>query len=140
MPSFFDPYIGYTNSGLLLIGKNPTVNWEAIGFGEGGRPNIMGTLTINFCVSGDNNLPSTSGQSGAAAINMIASVGLAAGDLVNIVTGSTNAPKFFNFSFKEVAVCSGDGKGNSQEARMMILASQIYPAPPTSSDAPPTGG
>jgi len=119
MSSFFDPYIGYVPSGQLLIGQDPTVNWEAIGFGANGRPNPMGTMTINICSSGN------------GGVTKLGAIQLAAGDILSIIAANSNAPKTFNFSLQEVAICSGDNNGNTQEARMVILASQIYPMAPS---------
>jgi hypothetical protein len=124
--SFFDPYVGFVPSGQLVIGQDPTVNWEAIGFGQNGRPNGMGTLTINICSSGN------------GSFTKMASLQIAAGDLLTIMAANQNAPgnngaddKTFNFALTEVAVCSGDDSGNTQEARMVIWASQMYLPPPS---------
>jgi hypothetical protein len=116
MPNtFLDPFIGYVPSGQIVVGGDPTVNWEAIGFGANGRPNPFGLMTINLCSSGD------------GAFTKVASLQIAAGDILSIMTANQNSPTGFVLSLREVAVCSGDNAGNTQEARMVILGSQIYP-------------
>ncbi len=116
--SFFAPQIGFVPSGVaqdgrVIIGKDYSVTWEAIGFGPGGRPDGLNQLQINL-----------TRVSGVAAPVKFASVNLDVSTLIAAQIANPNIPSTgITFSFREVAVCdAGTNK------RMLVIASSTYSA------------
>lgn len=102
----------------VVMGRS-TGSWEAVGVGKGGRPDILNNLLINLTnstVSGGLTMPGI--------------VNIDVQDLVSVIASrGSRAPKQFNFKMREVSVCEQNDAGNSEEKKMMILASQTYPLP-----------
>lgn len=100
----------------LVLGRNVTGDWEAIGFGKNGRPDYLEKVTLNIAYRmGDNTkvLP--------LRITIDANV------VYDIWMNNADTPSDgFNLITKEVAVCETDDEGNSTEKRMIILASETY--------------
>lgn len=111
--------IGYTPSGSALgstvvIGRDITSAWEAIGFGSQGRPDVLEKLNINLT-----SLSGTITRKGVVSIDVAS--------LVAVINANPNAPATgFQFGFREVAVCELDANGDSVEKLMMVISSQTY--------------
>lgn len=116
--SFFSPQIGFVPSGVaqdgrVIIGKDYSVTWEAIGFGPGGRPDGMMQLQINFTQ-----------VSGVLAPVKFATVNLDVSTLVAAQVANPNIPSTgLNFAFREVAICD-----NGTSKRALVIMSQVYSA------------
>ena len=118
--SFLPPQIGFVPSGTnqtshVVIGRDITGSWEAVGFGPDGRPDIAQQIRFNLV----NRVSDTE-------FTQPIQIVLDTFDLVVLLNSNPNAPEVFYISAREVAICSGDDNGNTTEARMVVLASQPY--------------
>jgi len=106
---------GSTNGSQLVLGKDVTVvNFEAVGLGKGGRPDILNTLIIN--ITNDN--------------QKVISISIAGTDMLTLMSKNSNSPSNAIMKIKEAAICEQDDNGNTAEKRILILASDSYdPAP-----------
>lgn len=125
MPNTFYPtQIGFVpsgsapNSSKIVIGRNITGSWEAVGFGADGRPDTLNNFVINFTYT-------NAGQA-----RKLGDVTLNAGDLYTIMNPLPNkqsyAPSNIELTFKEVSICELGDDGESVERKMIVLASQTY--------------
>ncbi len=113
MTTIYPTQIGYQPTGVngvdatssLIFGRTNTGTYEGIGFGQGGRPDLLQVLEVNL-ISPNDGFPF---QKGTIVMNVE--------DLMNIAGG----PSRYFMSFKEVTVCE-DGATK----KMVILASQTY--------------
>lgn len=109
--------LNYTGGGSqLIIGRDVTASWEAVGYGSGARPDILENFVINL----------TNLRSGTDKGNKV-SITLNYQELISIATGN---PFSFpgtglNLVLKEVSVCEMVS-GESKEKRMVIIGSQTY--------------
>jgi len=124
--SVFTPQMGFIPSGAnqdsrVIVGQNPNVTWEAIGFGQRGRPDTLQQFEIFLtAISGDQTSVLTSGP-------LMATILMDCSSMYNTIANNPTAPTTgFFFSMREVSVCENVA-GNSVERKMMILASQTYP-------------
>lgn len=117
-PTFNPTQIGYTPTGSVcgsqvVIGKDMTSSWEAIGYGAAGRPDPLDRLYINISQISGVNPPVRK-----------ATVAFDVKSLLNIIAANPNAPTTgFYFAFRELQVCNG-----STTQAMTFLASQPYTA------------
>lgn len=114
-------YVPYSSGNSLVsnlvFGRNTTGSWEAVGFGSQGRPDPLNQLAINLT----DTRPS-------ASISMPGIINIDVSDLLSVINAAgSQAPHQFSFKMREVAVCE-ENNGVSTEKRMMVLASQTYPA------------
>ena len=114
--------ISSTNGSQIIFGRDLggngiTVDFEAIGLGVGGRPDILQKLKINLSTSTDG-------------INYIKTVSIILDPsvILTLIAGNANVPKPLNMILKEVAICE-ENDGISSEKRMVILGSDSYDAP-----------
>jgi len=120
--SLYPPNIGFiplsgSSSTLqtptIMLGRDVSVTWDSIGFGDGGRPDYIKTVVINLT---DNSVINTPVKKAAIAINIA--------DVLTIIAGNTNATAAaLTFKLREVDVCD-----NGTAKKMMILASSTYAA------------
>lgn len=116
--SFFPSQIGFQPTGVngvigtsqlffgrTISGQSP---YDGPGFGAGGRPDYLQTMTINLVTPTEAGLV----QRGTVTLN--------AQDLATIISGNSEA-KNLAFSFRQLAVCE-DGV----EKGMVFLASQAF--------------
>lgn len=116
--SFFPSQIGFIPTGSagvvktssLYLGRDPSLAWEAVGFGLQGRPDYLQTLVINL----------TKLQAGVPTI--VGTLTLNVQDLQDIITANANATTpALNMKLRQVSVCdAGVAK------KMMIIASSTY--------------
>lgn len=120
MPNTLHPtQIGYTPIGsayqsTVTIGGNASPGtWEAIGFGQNGRPDYMERLVINL-VSPSGVAPNQITRKGTCVLDVT--------QLIAIINGNSNAPSTgFAFALREVDVCE-----NGTAKKMVVFASQTY--------------
>lgn len=102
---------GSTNGSQLVLGKDVTiVDFEAVGLGEGGRPDILNTLIINITNAGQK----------------VISISIDGRDMTVLIARNANLPKNAVMTIKEAAICEQDDAGNTTEKRILILASDSY--------------
>ena len=91
-----------TNGSQLVLGKDVTVvDFEAIGLGKGGRPDILNTLIINITYQDAK----------------IMSLTIAGTDVVTLMGKNSNIPKTVAMKIKEAAICEQDDSGNTAEKK-----------------------
>jgi len=116
-PTFFPTQIGYTPTGSaygsqVVIGRNMNTTWDAVGFGQGGRPDYVERIYLNITQA-----------SGVAPVQK-AQIALDVKSLLNIIAANPNAPTTgFYFAFRELQVCNG-----STVQAMTFMSSQPYTA------------
>jgi len=121
MPNTFYPtQVGFTPSGSfqgsqVIIGRNIDVQWEAIGFGAGGRPDPVNNMVINLTFTANNGTALRVGE-----------VRLNAEELFDIAIENNLQDDTIELTFREISVCETDDEGNASEKKMIILASQTY--------------
>jgi hypothetical protein len=111
--------VGYTTSGSngagpqsqVIVGRDLSASWEAVGFGPFGRPDF--TENVKF------NLTLISGEGGNPA--KAATISFAAADIMTIIDNSQTLFAPISLTLTEVIICN-----NGQSGRMMVLASQPY--------------
>lgn len=114
MPNTFNAtQIGFTppsspQGSQVVIGKDITASWEAVGFGADGRPDVLGKVFIYLTSSGG-----TPAQVGVISLDVA--------QLVSIIQANPNAPTTFQFQMREFDVCD-----NGVAKKTMIIASQNY--------------
>ena len=114
--SMLPTQLGYTppestNGSQLVLGKDITiVDFEAVGLGKGGRPDILNTLIINITNNGQK----------------IVSISINGSDMAVLIAQNENIPKNMTMRIKEAAICEQDDQGNTTEKRIWILASDSY--------------
>lgn len=126
--SFYPPQIGFIPSGnnqdsRVIIGRNPNVGWDAIGFGQYGRPDTLQQFELFITASSGDQL-------GYQTTPLAATVLIDARSMFSVISTNPLAPQTgFFFSMREVSVCELDNSTPpvSTERKMMILASQTYP-------------
>lgn len=125
---FTPPDFTSSGSSQIIIGRDTTSAWEAIGYGSGARPDVLQTFIVNLSFPQNINAPYDPVNN---PLVTTAQISLDVTDIVTAYTSNpTNFPSNLTLYLQEVAVCSGDGNGNTQEARMIIIGSQQYlPAP-----------
>ncbi len=115
---------GTTQDSRLIFGRNPNVPWEAPGFGQYGRPDLLQQFEIFLA-------PVSGAQTAQLSNGLAATVLIDATSIYNVIVSNPTAPTSgFFFSMREVSVCETTGAGSSAgtvERKMMILASQTYP-------------
>jgi hypothetical protein len=118
--SFFPPQIGFIpttgstgiNTSTLYLGRNVDTTWEAVGFGQAGRPDYLETLYLNLT------------KLNAGVPDRIATLAFNVADVQTIITSHSNAgAAALTFQIREVDVCSA-----GVAKKMMILASAPYSA------------
>ncbi len=108
------PQLGFIPSGInqdseLIIGRDPTVAFEGVGTGPGGRPDTV--QKINFYMTRlDTNIPTK-----------VATISIDATGIYSIISTNPNAPQNFFFQMREFAVCE-----SGVEKRAVFMASQNY--------------
>ena len=117
--------LGYTPSGSqygsqIVLGRNVTGAWEAIGMGANGRPAPLDRFIVNISDTHDSLNPTVPGV-----VNMNVS------DLITIIYASgSNAPSQLDLKLREVSVCEvNEDTGDSEEKLMVVLCSQTYALP-----------
>lgn len=122
MNSLLPTQIGYTplSSGTppypsqVVIGRDITASFEAVGFGDGGRPDPMSLLKINL-----------TNQAVDPAVK-VGSISMSATGLAAIISANfALLGQPLNFTFQEVALCV-DVNGTATEKRAVVLMSQSY--------------
>lgn len=118
-PASYHPTGNVQGGSQVIIGRDVTASWEAIGYGSGARPDILENFVINL----------TNTHTGIDKGNKV-SIILNYQELISIATGN---PFSFpgtglNLVLKEVSVCEMVS-GESQEKRMIIIGSQTYDPP-----------
>lgn len=114
-PTFSPTQIGYTPTGSaygsqVVIGRNMNTTWDAIGYGQAGRPDYVERIYLNITQA-----------SGVAPVQK-AQVVLDVKSLLNILAARPLAPTTgFYFAFREYLVCNN---GVTQGA--VFLSSQPY--------------
>jgi hypothetical protein len=126
--TFHPTQIGFTPSGdkqtsQVVIGKDTRTNWEAIGFGPVGRPDVLEKLVINFTqVSGTAPAGMTPNPSFRGKITIDVN------EIVEII--KANPPltvSGVDLRLREILVCVAENDGDAgTEQKMLILASQPY--------------
>ena len=109
-----------TFGSTLVLGKDVTADFEAVGLGIDGRPDVLNLLQINLSQYD----PSSDG-------NLLPVVSFII-DPLDILELQKNNPAITSpifLNFKEVAICETDDEGNSTEKRMIVLASDTYLPP-----------
>lgn len=97
----------------IIIGKDVSVEYEAIGFGADARPEELNSLTIN--ISDGSVTPSVKKLS----------IKIDIADVLAIIAANPSVPSNLTVSLKEASVCEVVGE-ETVEKRMLILASQTY--------------
>lgn len=111
----------------VVIGKDTTVSFEAVGIGSQGRPDYVQNVIINLSKI-ENNTTVT-----------IAKIQLNVGDLITLMDKNKNMPKNLSLALKEVAVCEiADGSEEAVDKRMIVLASDTYLPKPETPTPPPS--
>lgn len=102
-------YNSVSTSSTLYLGRNAGVTWEAIGFGQDGRPDYLENLVINLTQVGTPN-------------QTIASIVMSVTGIQAIIAASPNAAaQALSLTLREVSVCdAGVAK------KMIVLASPTY--------------
>lgn len=125
VPSLFSPQVGFSppqngqvGQSQVIIGKDVTAKWEAVGFGPDGRPDYAEKFIINFTTYDGN-------QSYTKAGSLVLDVA----DLAAIVKNNPNVPAKLTLGFKEVDVCVQDDNGNTTAQKMIVMASAPYNPP-----------
>lgn len=115
-PTFFPTQVGYTPTGSaygsqIVLGRNLNTTWEAIGFGQQGRPDPLERVYMNLSqISG----LSTAAQKAVVAFDVKS--------LLNILAARPLAPTTgFYFAFREYLVCD-----NGTTKAAVFLSSQPY--------------
>ena len=115
-PTFSPTQIGYTPTGSaygsqVIIGRNMLgTNWEAIGYGQAGRPDYVERVYVNLTLA-----------SGVAPAQK-ATLSFNVSDIQTIIQGSANAnAAALTFQLREFDVCD-----SSTAKKVMILASVPY--------------
>lgn len=116
--SFFPTQIGFiptgtngtANTSTLYLGSNATTTWEAIGFGQNGRPDYLQTLYLNLT------------KLVAGVPTLVATISIDVADVQAIIAGDSNATApALQIKMREVAVCdAGIAK------KMIVLGSSTY--------------
>lgn len=133
--------IGYTPTGSasgaqLVIGRNTTANWEAIGFGNDGRPDANERLVINLTYIDKSFVEPKLIHAGTAYLDANSLFKIIQQSITKSNAGvkeSNGNPikkiDSFEFSLKEVFVCEDtDGDGVADlERSMLVFASQTFP-------------
>jgi hypothetical protein len=117
---------GYTAPGSTLgsqifLGRDLSLSFEGVGFGEGGRPDILESLKINICIN--------SGIEGNSqnAPQKIASFNISYSDIRSLYTGNSNFPSTPEFKLRQFSVCEiNDSTQESEERNVAFFASQSY--------------
>lgn len=122
MPSsFFPTQIGFLPTGAngtaqtstLYFGRDTNATYDAVGFGQGGRPDYVSIIQIPLVQrAGDGTLT----KKGTITLDVAA--------IVSGANANSNMPTNLNLVLQEVAVCD-----NGTAKRMMIIGSQTYAAP-----------
>lgn len=105
-----------TQQSQLVLGRNTTGTWEAVGFGAQSRPDPLQALQVFVTVNPLSQTPTV-----PVTINIDATNALA------VALANPNAPSVFTFTLQEVATCETDANGVTSEKRRMALISQAYP-------------
>ena len=115
------PQIGFTPAGSTLgsqivMGKNTAVTFEAIGYGEKGRPQELQKIVINLS------------KFEGTTYTTIGSISLDVQAITDLIAANSNIPNPISMTLREVAVCEdtdNDGTADA-EKRMIIIGSQTY--------------
>lgn len=117
-PIYYPTNVGYTPTGSaygsqLYLGRNLATTWEAIGFGQVGRPDILERVYINLTQ-----------VSGVATPTRVAQLSFNVADVQTIITANPNAAAAaLTFQLREVDVCE-----SSVAKKMLVLCSAPYTA------------
>lgn len=118
--SLIDPLIGYTPTGIgspyqsqVIVGKDLSLSFEAIGFGPNSRPDLVEGVRLNLTLISGNQ------QDGGP--QKMASLSFSANDISAIIDSASTLVGPVPFQLVEVIVCN-----NGQSGRMMVLGSPVY--------------
>ena len=118
MPNSIIPtQLGYTSpdSSLrsqLYLGKNVSVDFEAVGAGAGGRPDALAAVKIHLS------------QDGTA----LGAIYLDVSDIIALKDANENIPSELFLRLRQVSVCEiNEATGEGEEKNMVVLASATYP-------------
>lgn len=108
---------GSASNSQIVMGRDPTVTFEAVGLGAQGRPDYLQTVKINF----------SKAPSGSNTYKQMGSVSFDVADVYSFFTGNLNVPQNLNIKFRQVSVCEvNDTTQETEERAMIILASQTF--------------
>jgi len=131
--------LGYTPTGTILpsgdttvlvgsqvvMGRNlyatPTaagLQFDAVGLGQGGRPDPVNRVVINLSNYFDQNKGFANGTYAFLTMDV--------NNVLDVLQTNPNAPGLMNFTLQEAATCETDANGNTTEMRRMVLMSQPY--------------
>ncbi len=113
-----------TQRSSVIIGRDTTTDWEAIGYGSGARPDVLQYMAINLSYPRDVVNP-------ISADNPLASNTYIQLDVTDIkaakLANPENFPTTLTLIMKEIAVCEIDDEtGEAVEKRMVGIFSQTY--------------
>jgi hypothetical protein len=118
MPSFYPPQVGFLPTGVngtaqtstLYFGRDIDASYDAIGFGQGGRPDYLSIIQIPLVSRA---MDGTLTKQGTLTLDV--------GALVSGRMANPNMPTDLNLILKEVAVCDA-----GQNRRAVVLMSETY--------------
>lgn len=113
---FFPTQAGYiptgsANTSTYVVGRDISSNFEAVGFGDGGRPDYVQKVEFNLTYKDGNSLT----KRGTISLNV--------GDLYAAKLSNPNVPTDIALYLQEVDVCD-----NGIAKKIMIIASDPYSA------------
>ncbi len=122
--------LGYIDGSQVIIGRDSSVAWEAVGYGSGARPDFLQKFKINLSYQQDITQPLS--DSNPLETNTFISLDIT--DLLEAYNANPdNFPTQLNLTFKEASVCEiPEGETEARERRMIIIGSQTYDPPPES--------
>ncbi len=126
MNTFFPSQIGYIPTGnaagaltsTVVVGRTITGVFEAVGFGQGGRPDYVEVVQVNISKR------QSVGGGGAPIVDQYGTITMNVADIITARAANSHFPTNLNMTFKEVAICE-----NGTNKRFMVLASQTYAVP-----------
>jgi len=116
MNTFYSTQLGYTPSGSaygsqIILGRNLDTTWEAIGFGQAGRPDVLERVVINL-----------TRVSGVATPTKLGQISFNVTDIQTLIAGSTTAASgALNMQLREIDVCN-----DSTAMKMLGIFSSPY--------------
>ncbi len=125
-PLGFNGITGEGGGSQVVIGRDTNVEWEAIGYGSGARPDILQRMIVNLSYQRAINEP----VSDTNPLESDTKISLDVSDIILAYSGNAaNFPNRLLLTFKEASVCE-IVSGNAVEKRMIIIGSQTYDPPP----------